>query len=168
MIRKLMSGNHTILLRNSEQLATFATCISPFVAAGDFIALTGSLGAGKTTLTQQLCFLLGVTEKVTSPTFTLLNEYTATSLRILHGDLYRLDTEEIPAVWQEIEARLCEPETCLLLEWADKAPTFADDWSWHIHLAENSAAPPTSRLLTFSMRDVSRFNTVRETLANVL
>lgn len=58
------------------------------------ITLTGDLGAGKTTLSQMICEKLGVKESVTSPTYTLVNEYQGLSKKIYHFDLYRLNHAE--------------------------------------------------------------------------
>ena len=53
----------------------------------------GQLGAGKTTLIKSLCQYLGYTDEVTSPTFSLVNEYQTPSSMIYHMDLYRLNSE---------------------------------------------------------------------------
>jgi tRNA threonylcarbamoyladenosine biosynthesis protein TsaE len=58
------------------------------------ILLKGDLGAGKTTLAQMICRILGVNEPVTSPTYTLVNEYEAGVHKIYHFDLYRLQKPE--------------------------------------------------------------------------
>ena len=65
------------------------------VEAGQVIALQGDLGAGKTTFTQGLAAGMGIDDHVTSPTFTLVNEYASGErLRLIHVDTYRLD--ELP------------------------------------------------------------------------
>ncbi len=53
----------------------------------------GQLGAGKTTLIKSMCQYLGYTDEVTSPTFSLVNEYQTPSSMIYHMDLYRLNSE---------------------------------------------------------------------------
>lgn len=53
----------------------------------------GQLGAGKTTLIKSMCQYLGYTDEVTSPTFSLINEYQTPSSMIYHMDLYRLNSE---------------------------------------------------------------------------
>jgi tRNA threonylcarbamoyladenosine biosynthesis protein TsaE len=67
--------------------------------AGQIIALRGDLGAGKTTLTQGIAVGLGISARVTSPTFILINEYDAGSrgLRLIHIDTYRLGDTTITA-----------------------------------------------------------------------
>jgi|AntRauTorckE5430_2_1112549.scaffolds.fasta_scaffold02901_5 tRNA threonylcarbamoyladenosine biosynthesis protein TsaE len=77
---------------------------------------TGEIGAGKTTLIKAICRLLGTEEKVSSPTFSLVNEYKdREGLTFYHMDLYRLhDTEE--AVDIGIEEYLDSGQRCLI-EW---------------------------------------------------
>ena len=61
---------------------------------GTVIAFTGDLGAGKTAFTRGLARGLGVTERVTSPTFTIVNEYEGDPLPLFHFDMYRLTSSE--------------------------------------------------------------------------
>ena len=61
---------------------------------GDLIAFTGDLGAGKTAFTRGLAAGLGITECVTSPTYTIVNEYRSGRLPLFHFDLYRLGSED--------------------------------------------------------------------------
>ncbi len=64
---------------------------------GDIVALQGDLGAGKTTLTQGIGLGLGVADRITSPTFTLINEYTGRDgVRLIHTDSYRLGDLTVP------------------------------------------------------------------------
>jgi len=67
---------------------------------GDVVVLSGEVGAGKTTLIRGACRALGVTEPVTSPTFTIGQRYASDGAPISHLDLYRLEdmTEEDPAL----------------------------------------------------------------------
>jgi tRNA threonylcarbamoyladenosine biosynthesis protein TsaE len=58
---------------------------------GTVIALSGDLGAGKTTLSKAIAKGLGISEAVTSPTFTIINEYSSGRLPFYHFDVYRLD-----------------------------------------------------------------------------
>jgi tRNA threonylcarbamoyladenosine biosynthesis protein TsaE len=87
-------------------------------AAGLVIALSGDLGAGKTQLAKGVARGLGVTERVHSPTFTLVNQYGGGRLPLYHVDLYRLET---PA--QIIAAGLEEyfhPDGVAVIEWAER------------------------------------------------
>lgn len=76
------------------------------VAPGAVIAFTGDLGAGKTAFTRGLARGLGVTERVTSPTFTIVNEYEG-RLPLFHFDMYRLTSSEelFDIGWEDYLAR---------------------------------------------------------------
>lgn len=67
-----------------------AATLSP----GTVIAFTGDLGAGKTAFTRGLARGLGIGERVTSPTFTIVNEYEGGRLPLFHFDMYRLESSE--------------------------------------------------------------------------
>ncbi|MFO1476772.1 MAG: tRNA (adenosine(37)-N6)-threonylcarbamoyltransferase complex ATPase subunit type 1 TsaE [Verrucomicrobiota bacterium] len=85
---------------------------------GLVIGLTGDLGAGKTQLVKGIARGLGVTSRVHSPTFTLVNAYTGGRLRLFHLDLYRLETHD-----QILGAGLEEylsPDGVAVIEWAER------------------------------------------------
>jgi tRNA threonylcarbamoyladenosine biosynthesis protein TsaE len=82
------------------------------------------LGAGKTQLVKGIARGLGVTARVHSPTFTLVNEYAGGRLRLFHLDLYRLETQE-----QILSAGLEEflqPDGIAVIEWAERMAN--DEW----------------------------------------
>jgi tRNA threonylcarbamoyladenosine biosynthesis protein TsaE len=83
------------------------------------VAISGDLGAGKTTLVQAICRGYGVSEPVTSPTFALVHEYAAARSRVYHLDLYRLDRpDELTAIgWDDI----VNAEALVLIEWPERA-----------------------------------------------
>ena len=70
--------------------AALAKCLKP----GAIIAYRGDLGAGKTAFTRGLARGLGVKEPVTSPTYTIVNEYLGGSMPLFHFDMYRLGSED--------------------------------------------------------------------------
>jgi tRNA threonylcarbamoyladenosine biosynthesis protein TsaE len=83
----------------------------------DAVALTGELGAGKTTLVQGIAGGLGVTDQVVSPTFTLVREYRGTDIEIAHVDVYRLDrVQDVVDLGLD---ELGDGEALLLVEWGD-------------------------------------------------
>jgi tRNA threonylcarbamoyladenosine biosynthesis protein TsaE len=86
--------------------------------SGLVIGLSGDLGAGKTQLVKGLAHGLGITARVHSPTFTLVNEYGGGRLRLFHLDLYRLETHR-----QMVSAGLEEflqPDGVTVIEWAER------------------------------------------------
>jgi tRNA threonylcarbamoyladenosine biosynthesis protein TsaE len=85
---------------------------------GLVIALCGDLGAGKTQLVRGLARGLGVTSRVHSPTFTLVNEYSGGRLQLFHLDLYRLETpEQIHGAGIE---EFLQPDGVAVIEWAER------------------------------------------------
>src|ERR1039458_8141442 len=85
---------------------------------GLVIALSGDLGAGKTQLVKGLARGLGVTARVHSPTFTLVNEYGGVRLKLFHLDLYRLETAaQILSAGVE---EFLSPDGVAAIEWAER------------------------------------------------
>jgi tRNA threonylcarbamoyladenosine biosynthesis protein TsaE len=74
----------------AEETRSVGEALGSILEAGDAIALTGELGAGKTTLVQGIARGLGIEDQIVSPTFTLVREYRG-RLHLLHVDVYRLD-----------------------------------------------------------------------------
>ena len=68
--------------------------LSKILTPGTVIAYRGDLGAGKTAFTRGLARGLGVKESVTSPTYTIVNEYLSGSMPLFHFDMYRLGSED--------------------------------------------------------------------------
>lgn len=99
---------------------TWGRTLAATLRAGDVIALVGTLGAGKTHATKGIVAGLGSTADVSSPTFTLVHEYTGPGLTAFHFDFYRLDTaEEVLNIgWDDY----LDAGGVVIVEWADKFP----------------------------------------------
>jgi tRNA threonylcarbamoyladenosine biosynthesis protein TsaE len=100
----------------SEDTRAIGGTLAPLLRRGDVLALTGELGAGKTTFVQGIARALGYGGAVTSPTFTLVREYGTATIPIVHADVYRLDR-----VQDAVDLGLYElaEDGALLVEWGD-------------------------------------------------
>lgn len=97
------------------------------------IALHGEMGAGKTTFAHALCDVLGVQDAVSSPTFSIINEYSLAGGEIIyHLDLYRLKDEE-EALAAGVEDCFYSGSLCLV-EWPEKAPDLLPPDTVHCYL----------------------------------
>ena len=81
---------YMISLNNLEETEKFGLFLGENLRPGDVVCLNGDLGAGKTTLTKSIAKGLGIDDYVTSPTFTIVNEYYG-KIDLYHIDTYRLD-----------------------------------------------------------------------------
>ena len=77
-----------------EETECLGYALGQRLSPGDIIAYKGDLGAGKTAFTRGLAKGLGCTEQVTSPTYTIVNEYLSGRLPLFHFDMYRLSSSE--------------------------------------------------------------------------
>ncbi|MEK7639157.1 MAG: tRNA (adenosine(37)-N6)-threonylcarbamoyltransferase complex ATPase subunit type 1 TsaE [Patescibacteria group bacterium] len=117
----------TIAIHTLEELDAFVLrvierCRALSTESATVIALSGDLGAGKTTFVQTLARHLGVTETVTSPTFIILKQYETTDAQwptLLHMDAYRIESvsELAPLRFSEF---LQQSHTLFCIEWAEK------------------------------------------------
>ena len=87
---------------------------------GSTVALSGELGAGKTHFVRGLVGGWGGEEDATSPTFTLVHEYTTPRGPVFHLDLYRAEAAE--EVWASAHDELENPDGLVVVEWADRFP----------------------------------------------
>ncbi len=128
---------------SSNETMNIAKIFAKHLSKGDTIVLTGELGSGKTKFTEGFLSFFGLEEEISSPTFNIVNEYSANSVNIYHFDVYRLsDTEEFYAIGGEeyFERGIC------LIEWGElveEALPFE-----YIHISfEKPEDEPNSRLL---------------------
>ena len=107
-------------LQTADDAHAWGMQLAPALAAGDVIALCGTLGAGKTQITRGIVSGMNSQAAVTSPTFTLVHEYLDGRLPVFHFDFYRMDSaaEVIGIGWDEF---LTEPGV-IIVEWADMFP----------------------------------------------
>jgi tRNA threonylcarbamoyladenosine biosynthesis protein TsaE len=85
-----MEIKRVIKIENEEETRAFGVSLSENAMPGDVIALMGDLGTGKTALTRYIAEGLGITGRISSPTFTIVKEYRSGRLPLYHFDVYRL------------------------------------------------------------------------------
>lgn len=109
------------------------------------VALSGELGAGKTTLVQAICSALGVNEPVTSPTFALVHHYRGAATPVFHLDLYRLNSpSELPHIgWDE----MLDARAIVLVEWPDRAGSHLPSSAIHLQLQHLPLDPGRRRIV---------------------
>jgi tRNA threonylcarbamoyladenosine biosynthesis protein TsaE len=113
-----MITSQQVETRSVTETLEFGGRLARELQQGDIIALSGELGAGKTALVKGIARGLGITVEVTSPTFTLIHEYSGGRLPLFHVDLYRLDNIS-QALAVGIEDYLNGPGVTVI-EWAER------------------------------------------------
>jgi len=109
---------NTFISHNPAETESLGESFGRAAKRGRVIALSGELGAGKTQLVKGLARGLGITARVHSPTFTLVNEYAGGRLRLFHLDLYRLESNaQILAAGLE---EFLPPDGVAVVEWAER------------------------------------------------
>lgn len=102
--------------KNEYDTINFAYNLASKLYTGDIIVLTGELGSGKTKFTQGILKYFGLENEISSPTFTIVNEYNSPNQNIYHFDVYRLeDADEFYAIGGEeyFEKGIC------IIEWGE-------------------------------------------------
>ncbi len=97
----------TVITKSPEQTELLGKKLAELLRPGDVIAYYGDLGAGKTAFTRGLAAGLGIREAVTSPTYTIVNEYLSGRMPLFHFDMYRLSSSEelFDIGWEDYLAR---------------------------------------------------------------
>ena len=110
----------TATTASEEETGAVGRELAATLHAGDVVLLSGELGAGKTAFVRGLASGLGVApEDVSSPTFTLIQEYRGGRLTLFHVDLYRLDD---PREIEDLGLDEIAGDGVLAIEWAEKLP----------------------------------------------
>lgn len=108
-----------------QETEALGEALGRILPPGSVVAYTGGLGAGKTAFTRGLARGLGIQDRVTSPTYTIVNEYEGGRLPLFHFDWYRLgDGEELFEIgWEDYLSRggVCA------VEWSENAPEVLED-----------------------------------------
>ncbi|MBN1935405.1 MAG: tRNA (adenosine(37)-N6)-threonylcarbamoyltransferase complex ATPase subunit type 1 TsaE [Anaerolineae bacterium] len=112
---------------SAEQTRRLGIRLGELLTGGDVLFFIGNLGSGKTCLIQGVGHGLGIQERITSPTFTLVNEYEGTNLKLYHIDLYRIDNAQATLTFG-LDDYLYGDGVCAI-EWAERAKLlWTDDY----------------------------------------
>jgi tRNA threonylcarbamoyladenosine biosynthesis protein TsaE len=153
MARALM-----VTTRSPEETRVVGAALAPTLLPSDVISLSGDLGAGKTVFVQGLGAALGVRQRITSPSFTLVHEYSG-RYQILHLDVYRL--ESIQEVLDLGFEELLDPGAILLVEWGEAVRPLLPVRYLEVEL-RSSAGGETERQITFVPHGAEWINKVQE------
>ncbi len=95
------------ITHSPEETRTLGARLADALTGGEVVAFTGDLGAGKTAFVSGMAQALGIEDRVTSPTFTIVNEYEGGRLPLFHFDMYRLGSadELVHIGWEDYLAR---------------------------------------------------------------
>jgi tRNA threonylcarbamoyladenosine biosynthesis protein TsaE len=141
-----MSRGLRVTTRSAEETRTLGAALGPTLLPADVISLSGDLGAGKTVFVQGLGASLGVRERITSPTFTLLHEYSG-RYPILHLDVYRLSSfqEVLDLGFEE----LLDPGAILVVEWGEAVTPLLPTRHLQVELRRSESGSDSERDITF-------------------
>ncbi len=114
-----MAEKYEKICKNLEDTRKLAEKFAKLIQEkGCFINLYGEIGAGKTAFVKLVASSIGVTEKVTSPSFVILNEYHSANIPVYHFDLYRLENEGVKTIVDELR-EYSEGRQITFVEWAE-------------------------------------------------
>jgi tRNA threonylcarbamoyladenosine biosynthesis protein TsaE len=122
--------------RSAEELKSLGASLARLLRGGECICLTGELGAGKTTLTQGIAQGLKVEQEVISPTFVLERRYPLEGGELVHIDFYRMkEAKETDSLG--LRESLTDPNSIVVIEWAEKFPEALPDERLEIRLKQD-------------------------------
>ena len=127
----------TMILHSEQEVTEYGIRLGEEAMPGQVIALTGDLGAGKTTLTKAIARGLDVSEMITSPTFTIVKEYRSGRLPLFHFDVYRIgDIDEMYELGYE---EYFYGDGLCVIEWADLIEELIPEDALRISIAYGSS-----------------------------
>lgn len=141
----MATGNPVTLhiVHSLNETALLAARLLPALLEAGVVSLEGPLGAGKTHFVKALALALGITETITSPTFTLIQSYSSGKYHLHHSDWYRLErAEEALALGLEEYYG----EGLMIIEWGNKFPEILPLGALRISIKPQ---PDDSRVISF-------------------
>ncbi len=119
---------------------------------GDIYCLNGDLGVGKTVFTQGFAAGLGITETISSPTFTIVQVYEDGNIPFYHFDVYRIgDEEEMDEIGYE---DYFYGEGVCLIEWSERIEGILPEYCWEINIQKDLSKGLDYRKITMNKRKV--------------
>ncbi len=113
-----MRNKYEKICRSLDDTKELAYKFAKLAENGCFVTLYGEIGAGKTAFVKLAAEALDVKERVTSPSFVILNEYHTAKIPIYHFDLYRLENEGVKTILDELR-EYSEGSQLTFVEWAE-------------------------------------------------
>ena len=129
---------------SEQETEALGEALAGRLAPGAVVAFTGDLGAGKTAFVRGMARGLGIKARVTSPTFTIVNEYEGGRLPLIHFDLYRLGSSEelFDIGWEDF---LCRGGVCAV-EWSENVTDALEEDTVFIDIRRGDG--PAGRIIT--------------------
>lgn len=132
-----------LLVNNIDHLKTIVADFVDIVANHKCVAMKGEMGVGKTTFIKELCAKMGVIDVVSSPTFSIVNEYFSESQGVIfHFDFYRIESEQ--EIYDIGFEEYLNQDAIILMEWPEKIPNLLPEDTLLINIVEN---PNGTRIL---------------------
>lgn len=142
-----------------EETTYLGVSLGKLLKAGDIICLTGDLGTGKTHITKGISKGLSIDEYITSPTFTIVNEYDSGRLKLNHFDVYRVsDPDEIYAIGFD---DYIFSDAVSIIEWANYIEDILPKEYLHIHIEKDLDKGEDFRKITLKPYG-ERYNYIKE------
>lgn len=142
-----------------EETTDLGFKIGRLLNSGDIICLTGDLGTGKTHITKGIALGLDINDTITSPTFTIVNEYDSGRLKLNHFDVYRVsDPDEIYAIGFD---DYIFSDAVSIIEWANYIEEILPQEYLHIHISKKLENGENFRKITITPYG-NRYKNIKE------
>lgn len=134
------------VVKSEDEMRCLAQQLAKNAFAGEFIALFGGLGAGKTTLVKHFAAYVGI-DTAASPTFTIVRNYASETASIIHFDCYRLaDSDELLAIGFD---DYLSTDSIIMMEWSENVEDALPEHRLEIHISGSGADPREVEMRSF-------------------
>lgn len=144
-----MIKKYVFYTKNENETTLIGEQLGNLMKAGDIVALDGDLGAGKTHFTYGIAKALGIEEYITSPTFTIVNEYHSGRLPLFHFDAYRLSSED--ELYDIGYDDYISQDGITVVEWAVNVDGIFDDKTIRVEILRMDDVSGNDRTITIFM-----------------